>query len=104
MTHPAYDDKPREHPDAHRAETQYVIHSSLTTTLHYERGVDAYNAFGRWARRHGLTGRVLAGQHIDEPLRHLDLALQTDAAAHDPQLHRVHVVRERLLTEQSPSC
>jgi len=100
VTHPAYDDKPREHPNVESVETQYVIHSSLTTTLHYERGAGAYDAFGKWCRRHGLTGRVLAGQRIDEPLRHLDLALQTDAVVSDPQLHRVHIVRERLLTEQ----
>jgi hypothetical protein len=56
MSHPAYgdasnygdasSDRPREHPDVESVETQYVIHSSLTTTLHYERGANAYDAFG----------------------------------------------------------
>ena len=50
MSHPAYgdapDDRPREHPDVESVETQYVIHTSLTTTLHYERGANAYDAFG----------------------------------------------------------
>jgi hypothetical protein len=98
MSHPAYDDapgdRPREHPDARSAETQYVIHSSLTTTLHYEREANAYDAFGTWARRHGLTGRVMAGEHVKSPLRHLSLALQTDAGR---ELHDVHVTAERVL-------
>ena len=43
MNRPAHD---TEHPDAQSVGTQYVIHSSLTTTLHYERGANAYDAFG----------------------------------------------------------
>jgi hypothetical protein len=82
------------------AQDVWIVHSSLTTRLHTERGRCAYDAFEQWCCRHGLTGRVLAGQRIDEPLRHLDLALQTGAAVSDPQLHRVHIVRKRLLTEQ----
>jgi hypothetical protein len=98
MSHPAYDDapddRPREHPDVESVETQYVIHTSLTTTLHYERGANAYDAFGKWARRHGVTGRVMAGERVKSPLRHLSIALQTDAAR---ELHEVHVTAERVL-------
>jgi len=59
VSHPAYgdayDDRPREHPDVESVETQYVIHTSLTTTLHYERGANAYDClhqalWGRWSR------------------------------------------------------
>ena len=98
MSHPAYGDasgdRPREHPDAWSVETQYVIHTSLTTTLHYERGANAYDAFGKWARRHELTGRVMAGKHVKSPLRHLSIALETDAGR---ELHEVHVTAERVL-------
>jgi hypothetical protein len=96
VSHPASGDPPREHPDVESVETQYVIHTSLTTTLHYERGANAYDAFGKWARRHGLTGRVLAGQSSEEPFRHLEIALEADVTK-GPELHEVHVVAERAL-------
>jgi len=98
VNRPAHD---TEHPDAQSVGTQYVIHSSLTTTLHYERGADAYDAFGKWARRHGLTGRVLAGEHVKTPLRHLSIALQTDAGR---ELHDVHVTAERVLEGGDAPC
>jgi hypothetical protein len=100
VSHPAYEPD-TEHPDVESVETQYVIHSSLTTTLHYERGANAYDAFGKWARRHGLTGRMLAGERVKSPLRHLSIALQTDAGR---ELHDVHVTAERVLEGGDAPC
>ena len=92
MSRPAPD--ARSLPAPGDLEDVWIIHSSLTTQLHREVAINAYDAFGTWCRRHGLTGRVLAGQKVRAPIEHLDLALETDAGS---ELHRVHVVRERLL-------
>jgi hypothetical protein len=80
-------------------EDVWIVHSSLTTRLDTEIAACAYDAFSKWAARRGLAGRVLAGQRIDEPVRHLDLAVETEAglAGAGSELHRVHIVRERLL-------
>jgi len=78
----------------------FVIHSSLTTRLHHEKALNGHDAFGLWCRHHGLTGRVLAGQVVKEPFRHLEIALEADATK-GPELHEVHVVAERALKTSS---
>jgi hypothetical protein len=77
----------------------WIVHSSLTTRLDTEIAACAYDAFSKWAARRGLAGRVLARQRTHEPVRHLDVALETGAglAGTGRELHRVHIVRERLL-------
>jgi len=92
MSRPAPDT--RSQPAPGDLEDIWVVHSSLTTVLHTEKAANGHDAFGKWCRRNGLTGRVLAGQVVAEPLRHLDIALETDAGS---ELHRVHVIRERVL-------
>jgi hypothetical protein len=99
MSRPAPDT--RSQPAPGDLEDIWVIHTSLTTTLHYERGANAYDAFGKWARRHGVTGRVMAGEHVKSPLRHLSIALETDAGR---ELHEVHVTAERVLEGGDAPC
>jgi hypothetical protein len=67
--------------ESRRIEDVWIVHSSLTTQLDTEIAACAYDAFSKWAARRGLAGRVLSGQRIDEPVRHLDLALETEAPA-----------------------
>ncbi|WP_103029991.1 hypothetical protein [Salinibacter altiplanensis] len=100
MGHPAYNLLPDATPDATAApadtEDIFVIHSSLTTELHQERALNVYEAFGRWTRHHGLTGRVLCGTLLEQPFRHLSVGLEVNATP-SGELHEVYVVRERVL-------
>lgn len=70
----------------------YLIHSSLTTGLQEELAISDLTAFGRWTRRHDISGQVLAGVTRQEPFRHLSIGLETAR-----ELHLVHVVAEAIL-------
>jgi len=83
----------RQSPRPEEAERSiYCILSSLTATVQTELAVNAFTAYGRWTRRHDLSGQVLAGQTQSWPFQHLSIGLDTGG-----QLHEVYVVAEPVL-------
>jgi len=67
----------------------YVIHSSMTTTLHYEQAPDVWCAFLEWAKAHSLEEAPGCGRVHQQPFRHLELRVEDGA-----HVHTVHVVSE----------
>lgn len=103
---PDYDRPPEEpfpltQPCVGEMEDIYLVHSSLTTQMQTEVAPNTLQAFLQWTERHGLGGRVHAGRITSEPFLHLSVALEIEGpgATSPPELHEVHVVKERVLAQ-----
>jgi hypothetical protein len=71
----------------------FVIHSSITTDLHYEEAQDEIRALAGWAEAHGLGHCEALAKLVRSPFKYLKASIKDGAS-----VHTVHVMQRSALT------